>query len=184
MLLRKYTFSYLENEFEVEDSVANEGGSTSPYMILYHCNMGYPLVNENSVIRVPNNSIKGRNEHAQNHISSALKAEKPQSSYEERCYYFDVKEKGGKAKAGIFSPMINKGVVLSYDKKALPCFTEWKMFGKTDYVLGLEPGNCTPDGRDVMRKNGTLKFLKAGETKKTAVKFAFTDDNESFESEF
>ena len=31
--------------------------------------------------------------------------------------------------------------------------------------MGLEPGNCTPDGRDVMRENGTLKFLAPGETK-------------------
>ena len=42
-------------------------------------------------------------------------------------------------------------------------FTEWKMMGRRDYVLGLEPGNCHPDGRDVMRKEGTLKFLHPGE---------------------
>ena len=35
--------------------------------------------------------------------------------------------------------------------------------GVRDYVLGLECGNCYPDGRDVMRKTGMLKFLKPGE---------------------
>lgn len=40
---------------------------------------------------------------------------------------------------------------------------EWKMMGVRDYVLGLECGNCYPDGRDVMRKTGMLKFLKPGE---------------------
>jgi len=35
--------------------------------------------------------------------------------------------------------------------------------GYRDYVLGLEPGNCHPDGRDVMRREGTLKSLQPGE---------------------
>ena len=37
------------------------------------------------------------------------------------------------------------------------------MMGIRDYVLGLECGNSLPDGRDVMRKTGMLKFLKPGE---------------------
>ena len=89
-----------------------------------------------------------------------------------------------KARAGIFNPDIKRGVVLSYDKSELPKFTEWQMFGNTEYVLGLEPGNCTPDGRDVLRKNGTLQFIEAGESKKTAVKFSFTDDEQGFEAQF
>ena len=38
------------------------------------------------------------------------------------------------------------------------------MMGVRDYVLGLECGNCYPDGRDVMRKTGMLKFLNPGES--------------------
>ncbi len=182
VLNRKYTFSYTQNEFEVEDTVTNEGDATSPYMILYHCNMGYPLVCESSVVKIPHSNVVGRNEYAQSEIEKALLVEAPQSNFEEKCYYFDVKEKGGKARAGIYSPLVNKGMVMSYDKSELPKFTEWQMFGKTDYVLGLEPGNCTPDGRDVLRKNGTLKFIEAGESKRTAVKFAFADDMADFDS--
>ena len=184
VLNRKYTFSYTQNEFEVEDTVTNDGDATSPYMILYHCNMGYPLVCESSVVKIPHSSVVGRNEYAQSEIEKALIVEAPQSNFEEKCYYFDVIEKEGRAAVGIFGPLVNKGVVMSYDKTELPLFTEWQMFGKTDYVLGLEPGNCTPDGRDVLRRNGTLKFIEAGESKRTAVKFAFTDDKTDFENKF
>ena len=38
------------------------------------------------------------------------------------------------------------------------------MMGYRDYVLSLEPGNCHPDGRDVMRKEGKLKFIQPGES--------------------
>ncbi len=181
---RIYTFSYTENSFNVSDTVTNEADKQTPYMILYHCNMGYPLLNENSVVKIPNNKITARDQEAQKYIDTALTMEKPQPNYQERCYYYDVIENGGSAKVGIYSDSIEKGVVISYDKKALPCFTEWKMMGKTDYVLGLEPGNCTPDGRDVLRKNGTLEFLESGESKTTTVKFTFVSDKKCFEGVF
>ncbi len=181
---RTYKFSYLENSFEVSDTVTNEADIQSPYMILYHCNMGYPLLNENSIVKIPNNGITARNEHAQKYIETALRMEKPQAEYEECCYYYNVVEKESLAKVGIYSKDIEKGMVMSYNKNTLPCFTQWKMMGKKDYVLGLEPGNCTPDGRDVLRKNGTLKFLQPDESKTTAIKFSFINNQKIFETEF
>jgi hypothetical protein len=184
VLCRTYKFSYIDNSFEVIDTVTNEAQVASPYMILYHCNFGYPLLCEDCIVKVPNNSFVARNSHAEKFIDTALRMEKPQADFEECCYYFDVKENNGTAKAGIYNEKIDKGVVLSYNKSALSCFTEWKMMGKTEYVLGLEPGNCTPDGRNVLRKNGTLEFIDSGESKTTSVKFSFVDDIKSFEGEF
>lgn len=184
VLERIYTFSYTENTIHLSDTVVNEGEKTSPYMIMYHCNMGYPLLKENSVIKIPNSKVTARNEHSANHIENALNAEKPQADFEEQCFYYNVNEKDGKAKAGIFGKDIDKGVVLEFSKKEMPCFTEWKMMGKTDYVLGLEPGNCTPDGRDVLRQNGTLKFLDPEEKGTTNLAFKFVSSNTEFENEF
>ena len=49
------------------------------------------------------------------------------------------------------------------------------MMGVRDYVLGLECGNCYPDGRDVMRKTGMLKSLEPGEQKTYVVKVKMLD---------
>ena len=136
------------------------------------------------VIKIPNNKVTPRNEHAKTDIDNALNMKTPQANYEECCFYYDMMEKDGVASAGIFNADINKGVVLSYNTDTLPCFTQWKMMGKRDYVLGLEPGNCTPDGRDVLRKAGTLKFLEPDENCTTAVKFTFVSDEKDFEGAF
>ena len=182
VMKRVYKFFYTENTFTVSDTVKNCGDDDSPYMIMYHCNMGYPLLSENAVLKIPNSSITARDSHANDHIDTALLMEKPQANYQERCYYYDVLEQNGIAKVGIFNKDINKGLVMAYDKTTLPCFVEWKMMGKTDYVLGLEPANCTPDGRDVLRKNNTLKFLKSNESQTTTVTFNFLEKDleESF----
>ena len=50
------------------------------------------------------------------------------------------------------------------------------MMGQHDYVLGLEPGNCTPDGRDVLRREGRLQFLQPGEVRQFSVKVQLYDN--------
>ena len=52
------------------------------------------------------------------------------------------------------------------------------MMGEHEYVLGLEPGNCTPDGRDINRRDGILKFVNPGERYNTNVKIKFTQNPE------
>lgn len=178
---RRYCFSYTENAFTVTDTVTNEGDATSPYCLMYHCNMGWPLLSETSIVRIPHSKVTPRNDHAKVLAGSALQMEKPQTGYEECCYYYDVLEKDGYARAGIYNEDISKGFVMCYDKATLPCFTQWKMMGKRDYVLGLEPGNCTPDGRDVLRKNGTLQFLQPEESCTTSITFKFVSDKNVFE---
>ncbi len=184
VLKREYTFPYGENKIHLEDTVINEGSETSPYMILYHCNMGYPLLSEKSTVKIPNRGVVPRNDRAASQIAHALRMEPPGAGYEECCYYYDMTEKNGVVRAGIFNEEISCGAVLSYHKTALPCFTQWKMMGKKDYVLGLEPGNCTPDGRDVLRKEGRLAFLAPEEKAVTWVDFCFMNEKNRFEEEF
>lgn len=180
VLNRSYHISYTENSFEVSDTVTNEADMATPYMILYHCNIGYPLLHEDSIVKIPNSKVVARNDHAEESISSALKMECPQQGYEECCYYYDVMCENRQAHVGIYNSEIKTGLVMTYDNKALPYFTEWKMMGKTDYVLGLEPGNCLPDGRDVMRQTGKLAFLEPDQSGTTGVKFTFMTNAQDF----
>lgn len=100
---------------------------------------------------------------------------KPKSDYKEMCYYYDVKENNGMAAVGIYSPDVKKGLIITYDKTTLDNFVEWKMMGENEYVLGLEPSNCTPYGRDVMRERGMLKILQPGGRYKTFISTKFTE---------
>jgi hypothetical protein len=159
-LSRLITCGKFENYITIEDTVENRGDAVSPVMILYHMNMGYPLLSENSVVEIPSEKVTPRNDHAAEDLDTWHKMLPPTANFEEQCYFHSFSDKGF---ASIYNPDINKGLAMRYDAKTLGYFTEWKMMGYRDYVLGLEPGNCTPDGRDVMRREGKLKFLKPGE---------------------
>ena len=160
MLKRTIRVSKAESKFTISDTVENQGDAESPVMLLYHMNMGYPLLSENSVVEIPSVSVKPRNDHAAEDLDTWYKMLPPTPGFEEQCYFHSFENEG---KASIYNPDIQKGLTIAFDPKFLDYFTEWKMMGYRDYVLGLEPGNCHPDGRDVMRKEGTLKFLQPGE---------------------
>jgi hypothetical protein len=52
------------------------------------------------------------------------------------------------------------GIVERLNIKELPILTRWKNPRKGFYVMGLEPGNCTPLGRDKLRDLGKLPMLE------------------------
>ncbi len=170
VLDREYTVSLTKNEIILTDKVKNVGSATAPFEIMYHCNMGYPLISEETEIKIPATRVIPRNEHSATGIDTCLKAEKPQADYEEMCFYHEM---SGIAEVSVFNPNIEKGLKMTFDTKELKCFTQWKMMGEYDYVMGLEPGNCNPDGRDVMREKGMLEFLAPDEEKIQTLKFEF-----------
>lgn len=165
---RELIVSTEENTFEIRDTITNTNDSVQPIEILYHMNMGYPLLDEESVIEIPAAEVVARDDHAANDIQNWMHMQKPTAGYQERCYYHKFEDENGKA--SIYQPKLNVGLEISFNANELDGFVEWKMMGVRDYVLGLECGNCYPDGRKAMRESGMLKFLKPGEKKEYRVK--------------
>lgn len=168
ILEREYVCPLFGDTVRLTDRIRNAGSTVAPLEVLYHCNVGYPLLSENAKVTIPSENVAPRNDHAAEGISAWMKMEKPQRGYEEMCYYHTLR---GKTAVAIENPDVGRGLSISFDTAELPFFTEWKMMGEHDYVLGLEPGNCTPDGRDVMRQKGLLAFLQPGEEKIHHVQF-------------
>lgn len=166
-LIREIRVSLAENEFTIHDTIVNTGDTVQPIEILYHMNMGYPLLDEDSVVEIPSVEVIPRDAHAAEDIENCLQMIKPEVGYVERCYYHKFEKDG---RASIYQPKTGQKLEMEFDEKELDGFVEWKMMGVRDYVLGLECGNCYPDGRDVMRKTGMLKFLNPGEKKEYKVK--------------
>lgn len=157
MMYRKIICSKKRNRIVIEDTVVNMGYMKTPLMILYHMNIGYPLLSENALLNIPSAKVIARNEHAKKDIETWDRMLEPQARFEEQCYFHKFDTQLGTAR--IFNPDIEKGLSLTFDAKVLDYFVQWKMLGVKDYVLGLEPGNCHPDGRDKMRQENMLKFL-------------------------
>lgn len=150
-----------EPKFSIDDEFQNRGDKETPLLILYHFNLGYPLLKEDSVLAIDSSEVVARNKHAQELFESHNEFQKPTPGFEEVVYFHKMKSNIGKA--SLYSPSEKIGLRMEYDSLKLPFFSQWKMMGVRDYVLGLEPGNVTPEGYAVNKEKGRIKLLKPNE---------------------
>ena len=178
VLHRLIRCSLNDPEIVIEDTVENAGDQEYPAMLLYHMNMGYPLLSETAELKISSDRVIPRNEHAAEGLAEWNRIIPPQAGFEEQCYFHEFDPVDGEAFASLYNPQAGVGLKISFDPQNLPFFTEWKMMGVRDYVLGLEPGTCHPDGRDKMREQGKLTVLQPGEKVTYWVKVSMLSDIE------
>ena len=165
-----------ENTLYLTDTIRNYGDTETPHMILYHMNMGYPILSEEATLYIPSETVTPRDARAAEGLDAWNVVLPPQPQFKEQCYYHTF-QRGEEAYAAIFNPAVGKGVKIVFHPEELDCFTQWKMLGWGDYVMGLEPGNCFVEGRDVMREKGILKVLAPGEEAVYHLEFHFIEDD-------
>ena len=163
-LTREISCRYQSNVIDITDTVENIGPRTVPHMILYHFNMGYPLLSEKAVLHIPSKEITPLTDHAATMQEKWNIIDPPQTKAAESCFYHRLEtDAEGLAEVGLDNPDRHIGVRLRFDTKVLPYFVQWRMLGEREYVMGLEPANAPLLGRDKARAEGTLPFLKPGE---------------------
>lgn len=166
-LSRVITVDKFGGSFTIDDTVENRGDATTPCMVLYHINIGYPLLSEKAQLDVPSVHVRPRDARAAEDLDTWQKVLAPTAQFQEQCYYHTFEKEG---RATVRNPEVGRSLTISFDPENLNSFTQWKMMGVRDYVMGLEPGNCTPCGRDVLRREGRLKFLEPGQSYHYTVK--------------
>ena len=167
------------NTVEFHDTVTNLGGETQPLMILYHVNMGYPLLDSCLEMMVPAHTTKARDPRAQEGIDAWHQIPAPEAGFAEQCYYHDIAEVDGQKAVAVFNPKLGIGLRMDYSADSLDSFTEWKMCGVRDYVLGLEPSNCHVEGHAKMRADGRLHFIEPMESVDYTLRFTVFEADEA-----
>ena len=106
-----------------------------------------------------------RNENAAAGVKEWSHCQPPTDGYVEQCFFHDVEtDADGMARMTLRNPESGLALEVAYRKAELPFFTQWKMMGEQEYVMGLEPANCHPDGQSAEKENGMLQILAPDET--------------------
>ena len=151
VLKRTISAKLFSDEIVIEDTVINEGFYDVDLTLAYHCNFGYPLVDEGSrIVGVPQ-------EHS--------RIWGPEHTEEEAC--ITANHDGEYGWAGIENGKM--GVYMTYKRDTMPDFLIWRMLGESEYVVGLEPRTTALGGSDI-EKAGKYYKLKPFEEYKTYLK--------------
>lgn len=177
VMKRTITSRLGENSILIEDAVTNEGYERTPHMMLYHINLGWPIVSQDSYLEIPKTVVSPIGDVARDGMEDWWRMDAPTPGYAEKVYYHAVEaEADGFVTVKVISPALGgRQFYVRYLREdmagltGLTRLTQWKQMGEGAYVAGIEPCNCGVEGRAKERERGTLEFLEPGETRRYVV---------------
>ena len=168
VLRRRMLLPMDDRSVSIHDEVENQGYGDAALMILYHVNVGYPVVAEGARLLLPPARVEARDEPAQAAIADHARFSAPDDDFEQLVYEHILEDRSvNQATIAIANPnhAPTDGISLSvtYDPTQLPHLWQWRMLAPGMYLTGLEPANCGILGRSAEREAGRLDWLCPGE---------------------
>lgn len=165
--------------FRIEDEVENHGFSPAPLMFLYHVNIGFPLVSEESTILIPSKKAIAMEPSMNAESFRQLHAPLPEAP-SQVFYHETASDSDGIVTVALINEKLPLGLYIRYSKDRLKNLVQWKMLGQGAYVLGIEPANCHVEGRAAERAKGTLEFLPPGDRRQFDMELGVSDSEVEF----
>jgi hypothetical protein len=174
--------------FRLHDLIENHGFEPQPLLMLYHFNYGFPLLGPGAKVVGPILKSEPRDEEARKGkgVEECTVFPEPIAGYKEKVFFHTLAAGAdGKSFVALVNRNIGNGVPLGIveriNVRELPILTQWKNPRKGFYVMGLEPGNCTPLGRGKLRELGKLPTLEGQARQEVTVEFEVLDSVEEIE---
>lgn len=160
-------------EIHLRDVVTNLSDMPQPLMVLYHCNLGYPLIQEGAQMVVASD-VYPRDDTARSGAKTWDRYEAATPAYAEQVFFHHVKQN---ASQQAFAAVLNDtfGIWFEWQTETMPYLTQWKNTRQGSYVCGIEPGNCIPEGQNAARDAGRLVMLAPGESQAFHLRLSIID---------
>ncbi len=154
------------NRVVVRDEITNLGDIPADLQLLYHWNFGPPYLGEGSRLVAPAKVVVPRDARAVEGIGHHDTYGPPEPGFTEQVYFFELFGDGpdGKTLTLLRDREGERGVVLRFATRQLPCFTLWKnTAGRKDgYVTGLEPATNYPNPKPFEAERRRVPMLPPG----------------------
>lgn len=163
-MLRRIETQLGSRTLSLKDEIINLSSRTSPLAVLYHCNLGFPILSPESQLQVEDLKLVPRDDAAKDGMANYNQFELPQPAYQEQVFFHYPKpDPTGYATATLYNPTLSLGVRLRWLSETMPVLTQWKMLGEGEYVCGLEPCTHAMGPREQLAKTGLPKEILPGE---------------------
>ncbi len=167
----------------LQDTVENQGFDEQEHMLVYHCNLGFPLMDETTELVAPSAEVEGLQDFAQETIDSHTRFAAPKP-IDERVYYHRLhSDENGATQVAVINRELGAGIGVYFklNVNELPYLVQWKLPGQGTYVMGIEPANCHVEGRPAERERGTLQVMQPGETRQYSLTIGVAEGPEELD---
>ena len=144
------------------DTVRNLSDRPATMQMLYHVNIGPPLLARGAAVEMAVAELAPRDGHAAADVPTWNTYDAPRPGRPEDVHYATLHAPGGRAAALLVAPGGRQAARLSWDTSTLPCFALWKQQGgeADGYVTGLEPATNFPNPRSFEESHGRVVRLE------------------------
>jgi hypothetical protein len=132
------------------DTITNLSDRPATMQMLYHVNLGRPMLGGGAELVAAIDELAPRDPHAATDVPTWNRYAAPEPGHAEQVHFAKLRPAAdGRATAMLVSPERTHGAALSWNADTLPWFTLWKNLGgeRDGYVTGLEPGTNLPNTR-------------------------------------
>lgn len=148
----------------VADEVVNSGYAPTPHMLLYHVNVGYPILAARSVLLASATEVEARGDY--DSVGYATFGPPAGGATEQVFAQRLNPDVDGHASVAVANLALELAVYQRYPTAVLPHHFVWRMLSPTHYVVGLEPSTNSPAGRRTARASGDLVVLQPGQSRR------------------
>jgi len=153
------------NSFSLHDVLTNHADYPHDYQIIYHSNVGTPILEEGARFIAPMSDISPFNDYAKTGLKNWQTYLGPTKGFDEMVFNIKpLSDDQHKTVAAVVNKQADKGVSIQFDTQQLPVLTLWKNTDtlKQGYVTGMEPGTSYAYPVTVEREQKRVKQLEPG----------------------
>ena len=157
-----------QKSIEIQDTVQNLSDSPTGIQLLYHINVGPPLLGSGASLVAPVKTLVPRNDWAAASLSRWSVYDPPAAGTEEQVYFFNLLANNDNRSGVLLKNAAgDRGFGVQFDTSQLPCFTLWKnQTAEADgYVTGIEPATNYPNPRSFEESQGRVVNLQPGQSR-------------------
>lgn len=183
ILHRTITCNAGENKISIRNTVENAGFKVEPVMLLFHFNLGYPLLSSDAKLITPTRQLLPRDTEAEKGKDYYSSFEEPVAGYAEQVFGHKLmSSNNGKTSVALVNNKLALALGIEFNLNQFSEFYQWKQMGSGDYVLGLEPANCSVLGRAKALETGELDFIEPGESRHFDLEISIDDNSQKINS--
>lgn len=171
-----------EAGFRLIDEVTNLSGKPAEMQLLYHVNLGAPLLQPGAKVVAPVRTLAPRDAGAASGLSAWDTYGAEDANGAEQVYFFELAgEADGRTRVLLKNAHGTQGLSLAFSRAQLPCFILWKNTAaqQDGYVTGLEPATNFPNRRTFEGQQSRTVKLAPGETRTFELALEFHPDSQS-----
>jgi len=148
----------------IVDRIANRGFARTPHMLLYHINVGWPVLDAGARFVAPIRRTMAANMPRESQQAGYRTQPAPIPRFVQQVFDHEpVADAAGRVPAALVNDALGLGFLVEYDSRRFRCLQQWQALGEGVYGFGIEPVTSRWGARADAERRDEIIWLEHGE---------------------